>query len=241
MLISIIIPVYNEQNTINKLIEEINALKINKEIIIIDDGSTDQTLNLLQTLNNQYKFILLRHEKNLGKGTAIKTGLKYAQGEIIIIQDADLETDPSDCAMLVNALRDINIDAVLSYRIRSLKNIRPFILKIYYLGSKLLTILTNILFFSNIKDVNSGCKALRNYVIKDLNLQSNGFEIDEEIAIKLLKKNYNFIQIPLDYTPRNITEGKKVTIFDGIKAFFTVIKFKFQSKSSIKTQVFYTL
>jgi len=230
MRCSILIPVYNEESTIEEVIEKIYQLNnnIDKQVIVIDDGSVDRTYEILNYLSKKYNFTFLRHTENNGKGAAIQTGLKYIQGDIVIFQDADLEINLIDYSKIIQIIEDNNVDIVLTYRIRSLKDSPSLILKIYYLGSRCLTLLANILFNAKIKDINSGCKAFRTGVLKKLNLESNGFNIDEEIIAKMLKGNYVFYEIPIAYYPRSLDQGKKIRLVDGPYGFLTLLKYKFR-------------
>jgi len=228
MKLSIIIPVYNEEFTISKLIKQIEEVKIEKEIIIINDGSSDKTLEILKSLRKEHNFILLTHDKNQGKGAAIQTALKHIQGEIVIIQDADLETNPANYLKLVRPIIDKKAEIVYTSRIRSFKDIKCFIFKVYFLGTKFETWLTNALFNSHLTDINSGCKLFKTDILKNMDLQSKGFNIDEEITAKVLKQHYSIAEIPIHYFPRSTNDGKKIRPIDGLTGILTLIKYKFK-------------
>lgn len=227
MKLSIIIPVYNEEFTISKLIKQIEKVKIEKEIIIINDGSSDKTLEILESLRPEHNFILLTHDKNQGKGVAVQTALDHVQGEIVVIQDADLETNPANYLKLVKPIINKKAEIVYTFRIRSFKDIKCFIFKVYFLGTKLLTWLANILFHSHLTDINSGCKLFKTNILKNINLQSKGFNIDEEITAKVLKRHYSIVEIPICYFPRSTDEGKKIRPIDGLIGILTLIKYRF--------------
>ncbi|XOB46841.1 MAG: glycosyltransferase family 2 protein [Candidatus Nealsonbacteria bacterium] len=226
MKLSIIIPVYNEESTIEKLISQIEEINIEKELIIVDDGSFDQTSEILKFLKKKHNFILLTHAENQGKGAAIQTALKHIRGELVIIQDADLETKPDNYPKLIEPIVDGKAKVVYGVRIRSFKNLN-LILKVYFLGGKFLTWLANLLFGSNLADINTPCKLFRTEILKNLNLQSKGFDIDFEITAKILKQNYSLIEIPIPYFPRTFKEGKKIRMKDGLKGALALIRYRF--------------
>ena len=226
MKLSIIIPVYNEESTIEKLISQIEEVNIEKELIIVDDGSFDQTPEILKFLKKKHNFILLTHAENQGKGAAIQTALKHIRGELVIIQDADLETNPDNYPKLIEPIVDGKAKVVYGARIRSFKNLN-LILKVYFLGGKFLTWLANLLFGSNLADINTPCKLFRTEILKNLNLQSKGFDIDFEITAKILKQNYSLIEIPIPYFPRTFKEGKKIRMKDGLKGALALIRYRF--------------
>lgn len=222
--LSIIIPVYNEEKTIAKILSrvaEINLGPIQKQIIIVDDGSTDKTAEILKKFGSEY--LILRHPKNQGKGATIKTALSHATGEYTIIQDADLEYDPADWSKLINA---IHKNAAAIYGSRNLgKTGRGYLP--YYLGGRSLTFLTNLLFGSRLTDINTGYKLFRTDFLKSLNLKSNGFEFCEEVTCKILKRGGLIKEVPISYRPRTFKEGKKISFKDGLIGIWTIIKNRF--------------
>src|SRR3989344_2893713 len=187
MKLSIIIPVYNEEKTILKIIDKVKKQKlknIRKEIIIVDDFSTDGTRQILKKI--RYKNIkILYHKKNIGKGAAIRTALKYANGNIILIQDSDLEYNPAEYPKLIDPI--INGNAKVVYGVRFTKQHKPRY-KIYYLGNIILTLITNLIYNSKIKDMETGYKVFRRGVIKNIKLRSKKFDFEPEITAKILKK-----------------------------------------------------
>ncbi len=219
--ISIIIPVYNEVKTIGEVIKRIEAINIDKEIIAVDDGSTDGSLDILNDIASEGRIKLIKHNKNSGKGAAIKTGLKAAEGNIIIIQDADLETDPQDYYELVGPIMEGKTRVVFGFRInRNTTNI-------YWWGGKMVSFITNLLYGGNVKDVNNGYKVMTRDLWQSLDLKSNHFQICEEITAKLLKRKEKIIQVPTQYFPRTKAQGKKLGFKDGIISVWTLLKFKF--------------
>lgn len=221
MKLSVIIPVYNEARTVEEVIKQVEALKIDKEIIVVDDGSSDGSLDILTKLVDEGRIKFIRHQKNLGKGAAIKSGLEIASGDIIIIQDADLETDPQDFYELIKPIINGETKAIFGYRIAK----KPA--SIYWWGGKTVSLITRLLYGGNIKDVNNGYKVMTSDLWRDLDLKSDRFQICEEITAKLLKRKEKIIQVPTCYFPRTKKQGKKLGFKDGIISIITLIKFRF--------------
>ncbi len=221
MKISIIIPVYNEAKTVEEVIKRLEDLDLNKEIIVVDDDSSDSSFDILSRIANEGRIKLIKHDKNFGKGAGIKSGLKKASGDIVIVQDADLETDPQDFYRLVEPLVNGETRVVFGYRTR--KNS----ISIYWWGGKLVSFITRMLYGGDIKDVNNGYKVMTRNLWRDLDLKSNRFQICEEITAKLLKRKEKIIQVPTQYFPRTKKEGKKLGFKDGIMSILTLIKFRF--------------
>jgi len=222
--ISIIIPVFNEKGTIEEILKRVTRaplLNYKKEIIVVDDGSTDSTKNLLKKLNEKFNFMLLEHSKNLGKGAAIKTALKKVTGNFVLIQDADLEYNPRDYQKLLNA---VDKDHRVIYGSRNVESRERGYFH-YSLGAKILTFLTNLLFGSKLTDVYTCYKLFPSSLIKKLPLASNGFEFEAEITAKILKKGIAIKEIPIHYYPRKFREGKKIRFLDGLKGVWAIIKY----------------
>ena len=223
--LSIIIPVFNEKGTVEEIIKRAIAAPVinyEKEIIVVDDGSTDGAEKILKSLKEKHNFLLLCHPKNLGKGAAIKTGLKKVTGDFVLIQDADLEYEPNDYQDLLSAL-DQNSPVV--YGSRNLgKTKRGYFF--FFLGGRFLTAFLNIMFGSNLTDINTGYKLFRTDIIKNINLESNGFEFCEEVTAKILKSGYSIKEIPIHYYPRKFSEGKKIQFWDGLIALLVIIKYR---------------
>lgn len=226
-MVSIIIPVYNENATILKLLENVKKAEtggLKKEIIIVDDGSTDGVRDVLKKLNNAKVFF---HESNKGKGAAIRTGLQHAQGDIIIIQDADLEYDPQEYQKLLAPLITNKADVVFGSRfihgVSSNKNMYYS----HYMGNIILTGMTNILYSTKLTDMETGYKVIKKQVLEDLNFKAMGFEIEPEITAKILKKGITIHEVSVNFDPRSFEEGKKIKWKDGIVALWTLIKYRF--------------
>lgn len=227
--LSVIVPVFNEEKTIQKIIQKIKSTKlknISKEIIVVDDFSIDATRDILRKINDNSVKIYY-HAKNCGKGTAIKTGLKNATGNIILIQDADLEYDPKEYPMLLKPIIENRAKVVYGSRIEVIrKNIKDMY-KLHYVGNLFLTFVTNLLYGSRITDMETGYKVFRREVIKNINLRANRFDFEPEITAKILKKGYKIEEVPISFVGRKFNEGKKITWVDGIKAIYYLIKYRF--------------
>ena len=227
--LSIIIPVYNEVNTLEKIlknIEQVNTEGIKKEIILVDDGSTDGTRELLSRLETLNIYKISYHDKNMGKGAAIRTGLKLITGEIVIIQDADLEYDPGDYLKLLVPFKENNADVVYGSRFADSENKNTFGL-LQKLGNMSLTLLTNLLYGSNITDMETCYKVFRYDVIKNINIKSNRFDFEPEISAKIMKNKYKIVEISIKYNKRSYHEGKKIKFFkDGTIALLTLLRYR---------------
>lgn len=225
--ITILIPVYNEYNTLNKIlakIENIDFYGLNKEIILIDDCSTDGTKDLYKDLN--YK--VLYHERNLGKGASLRDGFKEATGDIVTIQDADLEYNPEDLLPLVKVVMDNEADVAYGSRFMNIDMSKNYMLT-HLLGNKALTIITNILYGANLTDMETCYKVFKAEYVKNLNIKSNRFDFEPEITAKVLKQGARLKEVPISYNARSFDEGKKISWKDGFAAIFALIKFRFMN------------
>jgi len=226
MKLSILIPVYNEKNTINEIIQKVKSVNISKEIIIIDDGSIDGTKDILKNLNDLEVKVIFQ-DKNQGKGNCIRTGIKYVTGDIVAIQDADLEYDPNDFIELVKPIMNGKTKVVYGTRFPKDKK-RPSIFKNkFYLANKILTITANVLYNANITDEATCYKIFDAELIKGIDLTCNRFEFCPEVTAKVRKKDYKITELPISYHPRSENEGKKIKYRDGFEALWTLIKFRF--------------
>ncbi|MDI6715607.1 MAG: glycosyltransferase family 2 protein [Actinomycetota bacterium] len=225
MKLSVIIPCYNEKATILEILRKVQEVSIDKEIIIVDDGSTDGTRELLSGLSDDNVKVIL-HEKNKGKGAAIRTGIGHASGDIIIIQDADLEYDPNDYPALVKPIE--NGDALVVYGSRLLRQNNISYLR-YFLGGKLITLITNLLYGTKITDEPTCYKVFRADLLKSLDLKCTRFEFCPEVTAKIAKKHIKIHEVPISYYPRSLEEGKKIGWKDGIEAILTLLKYRFRN------------
>jgi glycosyltransferase involved in cell wall biosynthesis len=228
MKLSIIIPCYNEKFTIEKIISKV--LKFNlyeKEIIIIDDCSTDSSNEIIKKLAQTNKEITpFFLEKNLGKGGALRKGIQEAKGDIILIQDADLEYDPKDYPALLKPFFETDADIVYGSRFFGGDYVRLHFFW-HFIANKLLTLCSNIVTNLNMSDMETGYKAFKKSVIQSIDIKENSFGIEPEITVKLAKKNYVFYEVPISYRGRSYEEGKKITLKDAFIAIFCIFKYRF--------------
>ena len=220
-------PVYNESRTIARIIQKVMAVKLNKELIIVDDGSSDSTKDFLKAIKHPGIKVLF-HSKNKGKGSAIRTALAQATGEIIVIQDADLEYNPEEYHKLIKPIIDGKSKVVYGTRF-SHKGSYPYYLDKFYLATRILTFTTNLLYSSNITDESTCYKVFSSEVIKNLNLKCKRFEFCPEVTAKVLKRGFKITEVPITYAPRTTKQGKKINWKDAFQAFFTLIKFRFKN------------
>jgi len=226
--ISIIIPVFNEINTLKQILEKVENTEfcsLEKEIILVDDGSDDGTAELLKK-DFEKKHKVFFHAKNTGKGAAIRTALFYATGDIIIIQDADLEYNPSDYNNLIKLIINDEVDVAYGSRFLDPESRKRFGF-LQFLGNKFLTVFTNILFGVGLTDMETCYKAFRADIIKNISIKSDKFDFEPEITAKILKLKYRLREIPISYNGRNYTEGKKIGWKDGFIAIKALIRYKF--------------
>ena len=218
-------PVYNEEKTLLKILEKVNKVNlgnIKKEIIIIDDCSKDNSWRLINSIKDK-NIVKIRHQKNKGKGGAIKTGIKYVTGDYVIIQDGDLEYNPEEYKKLLRYIN--NYDVI--YGSRLLGKIKGFNVQLHYIGNKILSIATTILYQKKVTDMETCYKLIKSDIIKNIKIDSNRFDFEPEITAKLLKKRYKIKEVPIEYNCRSFEEGKKITWKDGIKALYVLLKYRF--------------
>lgn len=220
-LLSVVIPVYNEKETIEKILEKINAVPLDKEIVIVDNYSTDGTRDILLKIKTDNVKVIY-HDQNLRKGTSVRVGIKAASGEIVIIQDADLEYDPNDYLKLIEPIQKNRADFVLGARFK--KGYHGLI--IHRLGNRFLTALINFLFGSHLNDYATCYKLAKKQIFIDLDLTSKSFDIEAEIVCKALRKKLRIAEVSVSYHPRSYDEGKKIRWLDGIQAITTILKYK---------------
>ena len=222
-LLSIIMPAYNEEKTLEEIIRKVYATDIRKEIIVVNDGSEDKTALILEEIKNKYNLKIINLDKNHGKGFAIRKGIEHSSGDIILIQDADLETDPSEYQKLLAPIIDGKSKVVFGSRFMgSIKNMNKF----NYIGNKFLTLVANILFRTNITDEATVYKVFLKEILGNIQLKSNRFEICSELVAKIGKRKYKIIEVPITFIGRSKDEGKKLRLLDGFVSLWTLIKYR---------------
>jgi glycosyltransferase involved in cell wall biosynthesis len=229
-VLSVIVPIYNEAAHVEELLRAIEASPVRKEIVIVDDGSTDGTREKLLSAPHRDQVTVLFHEKNCGKGAAIRTALRYARGEYVLIQDSDLEYDPQDYPALLRPLEEGKANVVYGVRPdRPERGLR------YYLGARFLTLLTNVLYGAGIRDEATCYKAFRRSLLSRIPLECERFEFCPEVTAKLCRLGEKIYEVPISYAPRNAEQGKKLRHSDGWMAIWTLIRFRFAGRNSLQT------
>jgi glycosyltransferase involved in cell wall biosynthesis len=229
MKLSVIIPVYNEAATLEEIIDRVRATGLVYEIIVVDDGSSDDSLAILERLRNgdHPPLTILHHGQNRGKGAAMRSGLEAVTGDFVLVQDADLEYDPADYPVLLTPFDDPSTEVV--YGSRNLKrNARSS--AIFYWGGRLLSWVTNLLYGANITDEATGYKIIKTVLFRDMDLETDGFEFCPEVTAKLLRRGVSIREVPISYQPRSWDEGKKIQWYDGVIAIWTLIKYRFKDR-----------
>ena len=229
MKVSVIMPVYNEEKTLTTILERVQAVPIDKEIIIVDDCSTDGTRALLEEIQSENVSIQY-HEKNMGKGAAVRTALQYVKGDIVIIQDGDLEYDPADYPKLMQPILDKKTEVV--YGSRALAH-SPISYRRYNWGSKFITWVANLLYGLHLTDLYTCYKVMNRNVMESLDLKCRGFEFCPEVTAKLTRLGQNIIELPISYKPRPFEEGKKIRGVDGLIGLWTLVRYRFWKPLSV--------
>jgi glycosyltransferase involved in cell wall biosynthesis len=225
MKLSVIIPVYNESESIREILKRVQSTKMAKEIIVVDDGSTDGTRDVLKKLNGKGGIRVVLHERNKGKGAAVRTGMAAASGDVLLIQDADLEYDPRDYPHLLQPIQEGIADVV--YGSRFLGGPRRATMYWHMIANKLLTFMTNILYDNILTDMETGYKVFRREVIEGMVLHANSFDFEPEFTAKILKRHYRIYEVPISFNPRDYSQGKKIKINDAFEAVWTLLKYRF--------------
>lgn len=223
MKLSIVVPIYNEEKTLQIILERILDQPMEKEVILVDDGSTDRTREILASLDHPDIRVILQPE-NQGKGAALRAGFAKATGDIVLIQDADLEYDPKEYGALIQPIEDGVADVV--YGARFLGGPHRVLYFWHYVGNKLLTLITNVLFNVNLNDMETCYKVFRREALEGMEIQSNRFGFEPEITAKMVKSRQRIYEIPISYFGRTYEEGKKITWRDGLTALYTLFRFR---------------
>jgi glycosyltransferase involved in cell wall biosynthesis len=226
MKLSVVIPAYNENKTILKVIDRVLREDMVSEVVVVDDGSKDGTRDLLarSALDSRVKVLL--HDKNMGKGAALRTGFAAATGDVTVVQDADREYDPCEYKNLINPIVRGDADAVYGSRLSGGKPQRAYMFW-HKMGNNFITLFANILYNTTLSDIETGYKMIRTSMLKDMKIKSNGFGIEPELTAKLLKRRARVYEVPISYYGRTYAEGKKIFWYHGVEAIWALLKYKF--------------
>lgn len=225
MKITVLIPVYNEIHTIREILDRVQAMQMAEEILLVDDGSVDGTRDILHELNGQGPIRVIFHERNQGKGAAVRTGLDHARGDVILIQDADLEYDPRDYPALLKPIEEGLAEVV--YGSRFLGGPRRTAMFWHMVANKLLTLMTNILYDTILTDMETGYKVFRREIMDGMTLHARRFEFEPEFTAKILKRKVRIYEVPITFNPRDYDEGKKIGMKDAFEAAWALLKYRF--------------
>lgn len=225
MKLSVIIPVYNEVESIETILKRVQDTGRAREIIAVDDGSQDGTRDLLKKLDGKKGVRVILHEKNQGKGAAVRTGMSAAKGDVLLIQDADLEYDPRDYPELLKPIEEGLADVV--YGSRFLGRAHRVTMFWHMVANKSLTLMTNILYDTILTDMETGYKVFRREVIEGMVIRANSFNFEPEFTAKILKRKYRIFEVPITFNPRDYTQGKKIKLHDAFEAVWALIKYRF--------------
>lgn len=223
-LLSVVMPVYNERTTIEEIIRRVQAVPIRTQLIVVDDGSKDGTREILSELAKDGSFTLIFQPQNGGKGAALRRGFQEVKGDLVVIQDADLEYSPEEFPQLIELICQGRADVV--YGSRFLGRHRVFLFT-HYAGNRFLTLVTNVLYNTMLSDMETCYKVMRSEVLRSMTLQSSGFGIEPELTAKIFKRHYRVYEVPITYDGRGYDEGKKITWRDGFVALWVLLKYRF--------------
>jgi len=224
--VSFIVPAFNEAATIGEVLERVEALDLEKQVIVVDDGSTDDTPRVLEEWAQRNGVVVVR-QQNRGKGAAIRAAIPLLDGDITVIQDADMEYDPAEVPELIEPIRRGSADVVFGSRLSGGRPQRAYLFW-HLVGNRFLSLLTNVLFNTTLSDMETGYKAFRTDVLRSLDLREDDFAIEPEMTAKVCKRNLRVYELPISYYGRTYAEGKKITWRDGFKAMFVLLRVRFR-------------
>jgi glycosyltransferase involved in cell wall biosynthesis len=225
-LVSIVVPAYNEARTIEGVLRRVAELPLRTELVVVDDGSVDETPQILASLGDELPSLRAERQENQGKGAAVRRGIAMSRGDFVVLQDADLEYDPSDIPTLLGPLFDGRADVVYGTRLRGGQPQRAHLFW-HYVGNRMLSLMTNVLFNTTISDMEVGYKAFRGDLVRGIELVSDDFRFEPEITAKVLRRGARLYEVPISYYGRTYAEGKKITWRDGVLAVFAILRFRF--------------
>jgi glycosyltransferase involved in cell wall biosynthesis len=225
MKLSVVMPIFNEERTLEEMVKRVRSVKLADEIVLVNDGSTDGSAGILDKLTKEPGVKAIHLEKNLGKGAAVRAGIQAALGDLILIQDADLEYDPRDYAKLLDPIETAGADVV--YGSRFLGGPRRPTMFWHMVANKLLTLLTNVLYNNILTDMETGYKLFKRQVLQGITIRSNSFNFEPEITAKLLKRRVRIFEVPISFNPRDYSEGKKIKLQDAFEAVWALLWYRF--------------
>jgi glycosyltransferase involved in cell wall biosynthesis len=225
-LVSFIVPAYNEAPSLEEVLRRVYALPLRAEVIAVDDGSTDHTQEILESFASSDGLITLRHDRNRGKGAAVRTGIGRSTGDVVVIQDADMEYDPADVPELIRPIVEGYADVVYGSRLSGGRPQRAYMFW-HLLANRLLALLTNVLWNTTLSDMETGYKAFRGELVREFDLTEDDFRIEPEITANVLDRRLRLYQLPIAYYGRGYEEGKKISWRDGIPAVWTLLRLRF--------------
>jgi glycosyltransferase involved in cell wall biosynthesis len=224
--VSFLIPVHNEAATVGQVLERVEALDLDKQVVVVNDGSTDDTAQVLDQWRKQVDGMVVIDQPNRGKGAAVRAAIAHADGEIAVIQDADMEYDPADVPGLIEPIRRGVADVVYGSRLSGGRPQRAYLFW-HLVGNRFLSLMTNVLFNTTLSDMETGYKAFRIDVLRSLDLREDDFAIEPEITAKVCRRKFRIYELPIAYYGRTYAEGKKITWRDGVKAMRVLVKYRF--------------